>query len=138
MEKKLPVEFKTKWVEALRSGEYQQTKEYLHSEGGYCCLGVACELTGTQWIPYISENSGMRKKDKDDHPIFRTSVGDKAHSYPTEADLPPEVWQVLTLPLKDVLPDTLSTTVVFSHLANLNDGDGWTFDEIAKWIEEKL
>jgi hypothetical protein len=34
-----------KWVEALRSGKYQQTR-YLISrkDGKYCCLGVACEL----------------------------------------------------------------------------------------------
>lgn len=31
------------WVEALRSGEYKQGKKALSSNGGYCCLGVACE-----------------------------------------------------------------------------------------------
>lgn len=37
------------WVAALRSGEYRQTKAMLHSErGGYCCLGVACELYGAE------------------------------------------------------------------------------------------
>lgn len=34
-----------KWVRALKSGKYHQTKEVLHKEGGgYCCLGVACEV----------------------------------------------------------------------------------------------
>lgn len=33
-----------KWVEALRSGKYKQTKETLQDKEGYCCLGVACEL----------------------------------------------------------------------------------------------
>lgn len=37
-----------KWVEALRSGEYGQTKAALRSVAGdkvgYCCLGVLCEL----------------------------------------------------------------------------------------------
>jgi hypothetical protein len=41
---KLPIEFKKKWVAALRSGEYKQTKGKLcgETEGvfGYCCLGV--------------------------------------------------------------------------------------------------
>lgn len=34
------------WVEALRSGEYPQTTDRLHNEEGYCCLGVACHLSG--------------------------------------------------------------------------------------------
>ena len=36
MDKKL----KVKWVEALRSGKYEQGRHYLESEGRYCCLGV--------------------------------------------------------------------------------------------------
>lgn len=33
------------WLEALRSGEYDQTRGRLHLENdGYCCLGVACEV----------------------------------------------------------------------------------------------
>lgn len=34
------------WVAALRSGKYKQAKESLRVEGlGYCCLGVACDLS---------------------------------------------------------------------------------------------
>jgi len=33
-----------KWVEALRSGKYQQAKDYLRREHGFCCLGVLCDL----------------------------------------------------------------------------------------------
>jgi hypothetical protein len=32
------------WLKALRSGEYQQCRAYLHTESGYCCLGVLSEL----------------------------------------------------------------------------------------------
>src|SRR3954467_3257157 len=39
-----PKEVRAKWVAALRSGEYKQTKSYLHDEQGYCCLGVLCDL----------------------------------------------------------------------------------------------
>jgi hypothetical protein len=31
---------------ALRSGQYDQTRSYLRDTTGYCCLGVACEITG--------------------------------------------------------------------------------------------
>lgn len=33
-----------KWVNALRSGEYQQTKGCLQDSEGFCCLGVACDI----------------------------------------------------------------------------------------------
>lgn len=42
----LPKEFAEKWLVALRSGEYQQCKNYLYNEDGYCCLGVACLISG--------------------------------------------------------------------------------------------
>jgi hypothetical protein len=35
------------WVEALRSGKYpQSTRHNLHDDYGFCCLGVACEISG--------------------------------------------------------------------------------------------
>jgi len=49
---KLPVKFKEKWVTALRNGEYKQGKDKLINTSGhfkqYCCLGVACEMTGSK------------------------------------------------------------------------------------------
>lgn len=33
-----------RWVEALESGEYKQTKQMLRNKNGYCCLGVWCKL----------------------------------------------------------------------------------------------
>lgn len=39
----LTKEQKDKWVAALRSGEYKQTKGRLYSGKGYCCLGVFCK-----------------------------------------------------------------------------------------------
>ncbi len=48
-------EIAEQWVEALRSGEYRQTKERLRDrDDGFCCLGVLCDLYdrshgGTGW-----------------------------------------------------------------------------------------
>lgn len=49
-QEKLPAEFKAKWVEALRSGNYKQGKELLFkkSNNTYCCLGVACVVAGAK------------------------------------------------------------------------------------------
>jgi hypothetical protein len=41
---KLPIEIKTKWIAALRSGEYKQAKHELHDGRGFCCLGVLAEV----------------------------------------------------------------------------------------------
>lgn len=37
-------EIKKRWIEALRSGKYNQGKGYLCKDDSYCCLGVLCEL----------------------------------------------------------------------------------------------
>lgn len=34
------------WIKALRSGNYKQGRSHLHQGDNYCCLGVACELSG--------------------------------------------------------------------------------------------
>lgn len=47
MENKLDPDFKTKWVAALRSGEYKQGRHTLiDTDGGYCCLAVAGKVLG--------------------------------------------------------------------------------------------
>jgi hypothetical protein len=33
------------WVAALRSGKYKQGRNYLNSNGSYCCLGVLCDIS---------------------------------------------------------------------------------------------
>lgn len=33
-----------KWLNALRSGKYKQTKRSLQNDKGFCCLGVACDV----------------------------------------------------------------------------------------------
>lgn len=34
------------WVAALRSGKYQQAQGALRAGDGFCCLGVACDISG--------------------------------------------------------------------------------------------
>lgn len=54
-------DIKQKWIEALTSGEYQQGHNHLQVGGGFCCLGVLCDLhskeTGVQWM--VEEHSRM-------------------------------------------------------------------------------
>lgn len=37
-----------KWVEALRSGKYEQATKRLRQGNRFCCLGVACDLYATE------------------------------------------------------------------------------------------
>jgi hypothetical protein len=42
-------EVQKKWVDALRSGKFEQGQGFLHkSDGKMCCLGVACEVMGLE------------------------------------------------------------------------------------------
>lgn len=38
------------WVDALRSGNFKQITGALQDDGGYCCLGVACEVAGKNGV----------------------------------------------------------------------------------------
>lgn len=40
----MDAEIKQKWVEALRSGKYEQGKHFLHRGEKWCCLGVLADL----------------------------------------------------------------------------------------------
>lgn len=42
-------ELKAKWIEALRSGKYQQTQHRLKDDKGFCCLGVLCDVQGADF-----------------------------------------------------------------------------------------
>jgi hypothetical protein len=47
----MDAQLKAKWVEALRSGEYKQTKGTLRDGDSFCCLGVLCDITQHgQWV----------------------------------------------------------------------------------------
>lgn len=48
-------DFAERWVGALRSGEYQQCSRRLHNGRGYCCLGVAEILSGSE---FASDDQG--------------------------------------------------------------------------------
>jgi hypothetical protein len=40
----MDAQLKENWVEALRSGRYEQAYSYLRHGGGFCCLGVLCDI----------------------------------------------------------------------------------------------
>ena len=103
------------WTAALRSGKYTQGSRYLHpSEDTFCCLGVACDVSGLgkwilgEWIlgEWIPE--------------FDYQIGDVA-----EAHLLPEA-------VLDLYALSLDQE---EHLAYLNDEKSQNFEQIADYID---
>lgn len=117
--KSSPKELMVKWLEALRSGEYEQGKFCLRSETNkFCCLGVLCDVvgkeTGTVWEFSPSQNSHR----------FTSSA----------ATLPNEIGEYIGLAKYDPLGDCDSDALV---LMKMNDCGEHTFPEIADHIEKQ-
>lgn len=101
-----------KWVEALRSGEFSQTRGCLRDGEGHCCLGVACEL-------FVPES----EKDTSQSLTYYMNAGGK---------LPDAVMQALGLRTHGGnFQNWLGRS---TSLAERNDS-GATFEEIADIIE---
>lgn len=51
---KLDPQLKAKWVAALESGNYTQIQTALHTDNGFCCLGVLCDVVKPNaWKPKL-------------------------------------------------------------------------------------
>ena len=111
-------ENRTKWLGALRSGEYKQADGYLKIDGKFCCLGVACEISGLgEWIE-------------------ESPLAPKASSYNIEGENP----------VNSVLPETVRGWLGLESVegAILNgegfsltyrNDNGYSFEKIADIIE---
>lgn len=53
-------ELRAKWVEALRSGKYNQTRSCLKNLDGHCCLGVLCDVVNPKgWLKGAGHEQGI-------------------------------------------------------------------------------
>lgn len=106
-------ELKQQWVEALRSGEYQQTTGCLRDIGGFCCLGVLCDILDRScWDVHTDDSYGVTD--------YSYGDGDE------DALIPADISERIGLPRR-----------VQEDLAELND-HGFSFAEIALHIELEL
>jgi len=138
-------EIKQLWLDALRSGKYQQGKSLLRpTENNYCCLGVLCKIAEEQEIcKYIPS---------DEHEGFTIPFEDKENyiGYLYEdSELPWIVRQWAELDsenpkvtlnernIKEYFKGTMQDNTTVS-LAELNDNYCYSFEEIADIIEEQL
>ncbi len=131
MSVKIRPDIKKRWINALRSGDYEQSSGQLQDTIGYCCLGVLCDVVkydvGLDW-EFVSG----------DGPYFDGEMSLLPHS----------VWNYVTDGLH--LPSSPTTKCdfnvenhLFDHydseasLAEIND-EGASFEEIAQIIEDQL
>jgi len=120
---KMNPEVKARWVKALRSGEYGQTKEVLKDTGGFCCLGVLCDVFAKEdgrreWR--VSELSSMADGE------FGLHTRDKGMPSALIG-----IWSGLDFSTRVEIDGDWKT--LWQH----ND-DGSTFAEIADAIEKQL
>lgn len=99
---------KTKWLKALRSGNYTRGKNQLKIEAGeshhtgirnidrFCCLGVLCEISGVSYKKYAA------------------------------------------FPPNDFLTKIGLDELICDQLAKKNDEKDLSFKKIASWIENNL
>ena len=109
----LTPEHKAAWVVALRSGKYKQSNGFLYNivKQGYCCIGVDAARQG--WVMARAEANFAKKGTK--------LINNNAQS----------------AELFDALYSNELTIEQVKKLMKMNDS-GWTFTEIADWIEANL
>jgi hypothetical protein len=114
------------WVNALRSGDYDQGQAWLKKGDSYCCLGVLCDL-------YLADHDRVWEAN-DDEERPSDIYGEYSVDNNTEM-LPKNVakWAGID---EDTYHDGC-VSVRGETLTGLNDS-GHSFDEIASIIEECL
>lgn len=107
--------YKTKWLEALRSGKYAQDTDYLKTKNGYCCLGVLADV------------AGIDSELKSSTDIYGFDFEGNGNDYTEDLELPLDFLLRMDLSRSDT-----------EELVDMNDERGNTFAEIADYIEENL
>jgi hypothetical protein len=133
LENKMNSKIKEVWVNALRSGEYNQGGEKLRGANGYCCLGVLCDI-------YVKEHN------KEWEFVSVDEYSDENNPYPMdywyfdgESEFLPESvreWAELNL-RNPILRVEDEEDEFVDEVANINDS-GYSFSTIADLIEAQL
>lgn len=103
-------------VDALRSEQFQQGKQALKRDGKYCCLGVACQISGLgEWW---NNSEGCGEYYKVQTQMERTVLPAAVLNYYSFRD-----------------NSGLAAKEEFGMLTQKND-NGWSFQAIAKLLED--
>jgi len=138
MSKRMNPEIKSKWIAALRSGQYEQARGGLqrilyrdnetgHIDCGFCCLGVLCDIA-------MQEDEVCWWKDQE------AISTDHTGQFTVNADaLPSSVVEWAGLEDSDPeVPFPIDDDKDRKRLSELNDSFRLDFGQIADIIEEHL
>jgi hypothetical protein len=126
---KLPREFTKEWLTALRSGKYEQTSGSLYNiqDQGYCCIGVAAKIKYP--LHYLKNKSnkyaGVLQGNK------KSILQENKKSICSDTK-----YKLSKIPQE--LKGNVHANNFVSQLVNLNDDEGYSFEEIAEWIEKNV
>lgn len=101
------------WVDALRSGKYQQTSSVLQDTEGHCCLGVACDVARLHGTQVTMDGAFIDGSSLDEQPLVMDWLG-----------------------LRDGEGCIGNIVGGWNHLTAINDLSGHGFDFIADTIEQ--
>lgn len=107
-----------KWIAALRSGEYEQTRGALNDENGFCCLGVACDL-------FIPKN---KLEYQETSPFIFGDLPQDQPAAPQWLKIIDDHFQQQTLECLSILNDE---TYIYEGICH----GSFTFDEIADLLQ---
>jgi hypothetical protein len=107
---------KEKWIAALRSGRYKQVTGRLRRENGHCCLGVLCDILNPDGWEEINNGYSFQYQ-----------------GICSSAELPDNIPPLLGL-------ESINTNIYLKDISliALNDHKGYSFKQIADYIEENL
>jgi hypothetical protein len=118
-------ELKSKWLTALRSGEYPQTTGVLRDNKGFCCLGVLCDvMDNSKWSDTVGG---------DGYGYYFDSREDETN-IPAQERKELGLHKMVKPPLSEQYDEQLLETV----LIEMNDSHNQNFLEIATFIEANL
>lgn len=118
-----------KLIDALRSDVYNRTEGVLHRPSGYCCLGVACDISGLGYWTVDPDALPQRDPEADAYG-FALNGDDNILSYGL---IPNEV--IAYYGTNFTVMEGLTKSY---HPAALNDEDHWSFESIADLWERAL
>jgi hypothetical protein len=127
----MKTEIKEKWVNALRSGEYEQGQGVLRSSDKFCCLGVLCDL----YLNEVLDPDSYWQTDEFGKTWFTSFDRERGEDYDVEEFLPDVVIEWSELTNSD--PEVIDKDECNSTISRLNDTD-YTFMQIATIIEKQL
>ena len=106
------------WIEALRSGKYKQAKGMLQNARGYCCLGVACEILGSN-LSRSEDNNFL--------------IGGSPSTQRMCKAVIPDWLNTINGYFENL--DCKNNEMNFKNIMELNDSLGLSFNEIADVLE---